>query len=278
MKSESWLRYNFLIMKDIKIVAAIYNRLIKPEAEYYAKEGIKWLQSEGIVVVDNPSCFDNSIDVVVVYGGDGSLLHVANMVTEYDIPIMGINCGRVGYLCSSSSQNRLTILKSLFEGNAYLDIRHRVSVFVNGEQKLDALNEIAIGGINRTVYLDLFMKHSCTLKLKAIGDGIIVSTMTGSTAYNVNAGGPVMFSDNVFSVVANNSIFQSDSLPVNTKSIVTSIDTIFDVEITNKDKNNIPDLIADGQRIYELSKHDEIKIRKSKYKTKLIKMLNEEET
>jgi len=265
-------------MKDIEFVAVMYNGLIKPDAEFYAKEGIKWLQSEGIVVVDNPSCFDNSIDVVVVYGGDGSLLHVANMVTEYDIPIMGINCGRVGYLCSSSSQNRLTILKSLFEGNAYLDIRHRVSVFVNGEQKLDALNEIAIGGINRTVYLDLFMKHSCTLKLKAIGDGIIVSTMTGSTAYNVNAGGPVMFSDNVFSVVANNSIFQSDSLPVNTKSIVTSIDTIFDVEITNKDKNNIPDLIADGQRIYELSKHDEIKIRKSKYKTKLIKMLNEEET
>jgi len=264
-------------MKDIEIVAVIYNRLIKPDAEYYAKEGIKWLQDEGIDVVDNPSTFDKSIDVVVVYGGDGSLLHVANMVVEYNIPIMGINCGHVGYLCNSSSQDRLTILKNLFKGNEYIDIRHRVSAFVNGEQKLDALNEIAIGGINRTVYLDLLMKYNHTLKLKAIGDGIIVSTMTGSTAYNVNAGGPVMLSDDVFSVVANNSIFQSDSLPVNTKSIVTSLDTVFNIEITNKDKNNIPDLIADGQRIHKLCKDDVIEIRKSKHKTRLIKIMNEKQ-
>jgi len=265
-------------MKKIETIAVSYNSLIKPEAEHFAKEGIKWLQHEGIDVLDNPELFDNSIDVVVVYGGDGSLLHVANMVAPFDIPIVGINCGRVGYLCNSPLLNKLTILKRLLDSNISIDTRLRISVFVNDKFTLDALNEIVIGGINRTVYLDMYARSNYDLKVKlsAIGDGLIFSTRTGSTAYNVNAGGPVLLTDDVFSIVANNSIFKSDNLPVNTKSIITSADTIFDIEITNKSKNNIPDLIADGQRTYKLYKDDEIIIRRSEYTTKIIKVITED--
>lgn len=145
-----------------------------------------------------------------------------------------------------------------------------ISAEIDGKVVIDALNEISIGGINRTVYLKISNNYIPELNLKSIGDGIIFSTRTGSTAYNVNAGGSVLLDDDVFSIVANNSIFQSDKLPINTKSIITSSEDIFNVSIIKKNPQNIPFLVADGQRTVTLKKDDIITIKKSKYSTKFI--------
>ncbi len=215
---------------------------------------------------------------VVSLGGDGCFLDVSNRIARYGIPIIGVNYGRVGYLCKikpTSEDSHLIalfdIIKNIATDSLKLEYRTRISAELNGEVVADALNEISIGGINRTVYLSMSTKglHK-EIHLKAIGDGIIFSTRTGSTAYNVNAGGSVLLSDDVFSIVANNSIFQSDKLPVNTKSLITSSEISFNIEIINKKKDNIPFLVADGQRTIQLYEDDRITIKKSKYFTKFI--------
>ena len=264
-------------------IAVVYDSTLKPETEISAKDAIKEAnkyKSEAccISVLGHINHFDSSIDACVVYGGDGLLLNTANKIAKYGIPIIGVNYGRVGYLCKIepiSEDSHLLVLFDIIDdihnGALKLDYRTRISAEVNGEVVADALNEISIGGINRTVYLSMSTKglHE-EIELEAIGDGLIFSTRTGSSAYNVNAGGSVLLDDDVFSIVANNSIFKSDKLPVNTKSLITSSDISFNIEITNKNKDNIPFLVADGQRTIQLYKDDIITIKKSKYTTKFI--------
>jgi len=263
-----------------KVIAFVYDEKRKPETIVFAKSAIKELSKyKDTTVKENPDDFYKGIDAVIVYGGDGLLLHTANRIAKFEIPIIGVNYGRVGYLCKIepiTSDSHLMaiydIVDDIDDNKLMIDNRTRISAEINGKYVTDALNEISIGGINRTVYLRITNKYINELNLKAIGDGIIFSTRTGSTAYNINAGGSVLLDENVFSVVANNSIFQSDKLPVNTKSLITSSETTFNINLMNKNKENVPFLVADGQRTIKLDRDDIITIRKSKYSTKFIQL------
>ncbi len=267
-------------------VAIFYNKKLKPNTEEIAKNLSVCLEDINIESLLNPDkkflIKYKEIIFAVSLGGDGCFLDVSNRIAKYSIPIIGVNYGRVGYLCKIEPISEDSHLLALFDiiddihnNTLKLEYRTRISASVNGKYIGDALNEITIGGINRTVYLDmLFYINKKKYFFKSIGDGIIFSTMTGSTAYNRSAGGSILFDDSIFSITPNNpSLFESEKIKVNTKSFVTSTDTVFEVGIHNKNKDNIPYLIFDGQHTLKLGKDDIVEIKKSEYVTKFIELL-----
>ncbi len=264
-----------------KTIAIIYNKKLKPETEQPANEAMEYFKSKGSKVIINPKLFRVDMDITIVYGGDGLLLHTANRIGSCKIPIIGVNYGRVGYLCKIKKvENAPTVWNMLLNDKYGVLYKTRIQAEITNNgitEYIDALNEISIGGIDKTVYLKTIIKQKFNKKvndikvLESIGDGIIISTKTGSTAYNVNAGGSILLSD-VFSVVSNNCLFQSKEFPINTKSIVTNTNFQFEIKIMNNKKENLPWLIADGQRRHKITENDEIIIKKSPIETLFIEI------
>ena len=128
-------------------------------------------------------------DLIVSLGGDGALLRASKVALEYDKPLIGINAGRLGYLCALS----------LEEINNFNEIINDCIIQNRSVLKLDlnnsiyyATNDILIGKTNfgKTVDLNVYSDDKHLLKVR--GDGLLISTPTGSTAYNVSAGGPII--------------------------------------------------------------------------------------
>lgn len=131
-------------------------------------------------------------DAVIAIGGDGTMLHTARLVGEASTPILGINSGRLGFLADTQLQDLESALSHLISGNWEVEERFMLSAHWNGNRAL-AFNEF------------LFAKHSgvamITLEVycddqkinKYWADGLIIASPTGSTAYNLSAGGPVIY-------------------------------------------------------------------------------------
>ncbi|MEA2098412.1 MAG: NAD(+)/NADH kinase [Patescibacteria group bacterium] len=250
----------------------------KPKAYLPSLEIAQWLEEKGHKVFINPdeSVFEIGLNFVIAAGGDGTVLHIADKIAKYEIPLIGVNFGHRGFLCDIREDEIHKKLGSILEGNFDIIQRTRVQVkvFNDGQmtREIDALNEVLIGGINRTVFLKVeTIDKTKSFESTIIGDGIMIATETGSTAYNLNAGGPVLITD-VFSAVANNAHFDSDFLFANTKSFVTSTDAIFKIAILNEFEENLPFLVADGQRDYRFKKGDFAEVRKSANRTLFIKV------
>ena len=261
----------------MKIGIAV-NKERKPEAYLPSLEIADWLEEKGHDTFVNPNedVFREGLDFVIAVGGDGTVLHTADQIAKYGIPLVGINFGHRGFLCNIGENEIYEKLNNILEGNYGIALKTRVQaeVFNDGQiiREIDALNEILIGGINRTVFLEIkTVGEIKSFKARIVGDGIIIATETGSTAYNLNAGGPVLFT-NAFSVVANNAFFDSDFLLANTKSFVTSVDAIFEIAVLNTFKDNLPFLVADGQRDYRLKEGDSVEVRMSKNRNLFIKI------
>lgn len=252
----------------------------KPEAEKLARETIAWLKERRNLVYTKftPRILEN-LEFIITFGGDGLVLHTANKVAKYGIPLLRVNFGYLGYLTNLEAWEMFDALDKIISGDFRLDERTRIEaeVFHGGQliKKVDALNEVILGGINRTVSLRMEIAAGNENFIAEVrGDGAIFSTKTGSTAYNINAGGPVLFAD-ALSVVANNAYFKSDFLLPNTKAFVTPIEAKLRVEIINQNKQNLPYLVADGQRNYKLKAGDHVVIKKSSAKTLFMEIKKE---
>ena len=131
-------------------------------------------------------------DLVISLGGDGSVLRAAKTALAYGKPLLGINSGRLGYLCAISF-SELENFNELFDG-LYLSQRHLLEVH-SGEKRYIAVNDIVFAKKNIGSTVDLVISVDDERELKMRGDGIIFSTATGSTAYNLSAGGPMLSPD-----------------------------------------------------------------------------------
>jgi len=259
-------------------IGITFNQRRKPETKQPVTEIAGWLKNNGCKTYINPAkkVLESGLDFIIAVGGDGIILHTADMVADFAIPLVGVNFGRKGYLCDIEYDKVFGELKKILKGNFKVKKRTRVQteVFHKDEKTkvISGLNEILIGGINRTVFLEIrAIGKNKEFEAEVIGDGIIVSTQVGSTAYNINAGGAVLLTD-VFSVVANNGLFKSDFLLPNTKSFVTSVKAVFEVRVLNPHKQNLPYLVADGQRSYRLKNNDFVVIKKSEKETLFIRI------
>jgi len=182
----------------------------KPEAVEIARELTEWLRGHGheaIVVGDHESSplgarfvdesdLPDALDLLVVLGGDGTLLHGGALVADRKVPILGINLGHLGFLTSCAPADALLAIERALSGELTLEERLRLRVDVvrgTGERQTRfACNDAVVsqGALARLIELDAFLDDRLITRYRA--DGLIVSTPTGSTAYTLAAGGPIV--------------------------------------------------------------------------------------
>jgi NAD+ kinase len=138
------------------------------------------------------------VDVIIAFGGDGTLLDAASVVAHSpaDVPLLGVNLGRLGFLTEAGRSDMMAALSAVVEGRTRTETRLLLSgsVIRAGERAIDrlALNDIVVtrGALSRMIELDVAVDDQFVSHVKA--DGLIVASATGSTAYNLSAGGPIV--------------------------------------------------------------------------------------
>ena len=135
--------------------------------------------------------FTKNIDLLVVFGGDGTLLNSARQYLEYEIPILGINMGNVGFLTDIKVENFHISMQEILDGSYQIEERNLVSANFN-DNHLYGLNEVVV---HSGAYAQL-MRYRLNVNDKVVyeqrSDGLIIATPTGSTAYSLSAGGPII--------------------------------------------------------------------------------------
>jgi NAD+ kinase len=181
----------------------------KPEGEAIARDLIPWLMAQGRRVVVLPEHerlasgvtvapeeqIGGLIDLLVVLGGDGTLLRGAALAADHGVPVLGINLGTLGFLVPFAPAEARPALERALAGELAFEDRMRLGVRLHQDGQVaerNALNDavIAQGSMARLVELMVTLDGQEVARYKA--DGLIVSTPTGSTAYNLAAGGPIL--------------------------------------------------------------------------------------
>ena len=211
---------------------------------------------------------DLNLDLVISLGGDGTMLRVARELAPKGIPILGVNIGNLGFLTEVESTEFHSAMKSLYEGDYFIENRMMLSCDIvnNCETKTFlALNDIVLakGTLSRIVKYDIIIDKKFYTTF--VSDGVIISTPTGSTAYSLSAGGPLIYPTlNLISITP----ICPHSLGVRT----TVIDSNSKILINRKTQREKVFLTVDGQEAFELNEMDEVKITMSNFKCKLIKL------
>jgi len=193
---------------DVRRVGLVLKR-DKPEAVTIAQELGRWLAKRGHTLVMTPLQADavpgasiaaeeelaTAVDLLVVLGGDGTLLHGAGLLGARPVPVLGVNLGRLGFLAPFSPGDACAALARACDGTLATENRMRLRMTLNHDgETIDrlALNDIVIaqGAMARLVDLEATLDGRRLTQFRA--DGLIVATPTGSTAYNLAAGGPIV--------------------------------------------------------------------------------------
>jgi len=222
------------------------------------------LREFGIDVGTDP--YDGKYDALFAVGGDGTILDASADAVDLDIPICGINAGRVGFLAAFDESDIDSMSRDFFE-KLYLSERDILCVSINGgNYRQTALNDFVFfkKDICKTVELNLFTDEKKLATYRC--DGIIVSTATGSTAYTLSAGGPVILPD-----VAATVITPICAHTTAQHSLVVPLDT--SIKVTMSDRDEEVAVIADGQDVGGLKKLESAVV--TRYERKLKLMLSE---
>ena len=212
------------------------------------------------------------IDCAIVIGGDGSLIEVARTLWKRDVPILGINMGTLGYLTEVEVSNLAEDITQMLKGDYLYEERMMLEgMFPNGKKDV-ALNDIVVsrkGDDLRIIYFKLFVNGELLNSYEA--DGIIISTPTGSTAYNMSAGGPIVEPTASLTVIT-----PICSHALNTRSIVLSSDDEIVIEIGEGRRGNIEKVLVtfDGATSVPLETGVRLTICKAKESTKIMKINN----
>lgn len=207
--------------------------------------------------------------IVVCFGGDGTILHMAKAATRHGIPILGVNIGTMGFMAELES-TELDQLARLAADDFKIDKRMMLDVTVHRDRDIIfhdiCLNDAAItkGAIARIVHLQV--KCDSTQAMEYGGDGVIISTPTGSTAYSLSAGGPIVEPD------ANSMLITPICAhDVAARSLVVSEKRVITVEMSPNARRNAF-LSVDGGKALRMNIGDVATIRKSPLVTKLIRL------
>ena len=208
-------------------------------------------------------------DVVICFGGDGTILHTAKAATKRGVPILGVNIGTMGFLAELESTD-LNRLLQLASGDFKLDPRMMLDVTVQRDRDIIfhdiCLNDVVVtkGAVARIVYLSV--ECDGVQAMSCGGDGVIVSTPSGSTAYNLSAGGPIVEPDARNMIIT--PICAHDMV---SRCVVTSDRRVITIRMVQNARRNAF-LSVDGGKALRLNMGDVVTIRKSKYETKLVKL------
>ncbi|MBQ3641863.1 NAD(+)/NADH kinase [bacterium] len=204
--------------------------------------------------------YSQDITCAITLGGDGTILKTARFYSKYGVPILGINLGRLGFLSQAKPTQTEEAVKCLLNGSFKTEDRLMLSAF-KGE--LNALNDLVIKGeaFSRTSRLYIHINNEIVCDY--VADGIIVSTPTGSTAYTLSAGGPIL-TPSLQAIV----IVPICPHTMNARPIVIPSDEV--IKVTSSQNKPLLKISADGQETLDVEVGREIDIQKSQYSAKLI--------
>ena len=208
-------------------------------------------------------------DMVVCFGGDGTILHMAKAATRRGIPILGVNIGTMGFMAELES-TELEQLKRIATGEYTLDSRMMLDVTVQRDRDIlfhdICLNDVVVtkGVVARIVHLEV--RCDGALAMESGGDGVIISTPTGSTAYSYSAGGPIVEPE-----AKNMIITPICAHEFGSRSIVASDKRVIQVNLVRNQRRNAY-LSVDGGRAVKLNLGDVVTVKKSNLETKLVRL------
>jgi NAD+ kinase len=252
---------------------------------------VEWLSERGISVVGDevlereriehetgcavevatPDEFAQTVDLILVLGGDGTMIATARTIGDREVPVVGVNYGGLGYLAEFRIEELYAALEAILSGNYRLDKRVMLSVELRrGEEQITrnrVLNDVVINksALARIIEIEAYLNQQFVNSFRA--DGLIVSTPTGSTAYNLSAGGPVIFPSMNAVVITPICPFTLSNRP-----IVVPDDAI--IELRLKTRHEDVALTLDGQVGIPLNVEDRVLIRKSRTTFNLVQPTN----
>lgn len=218
-----------------------------------------------------PESLAANVDLVLVLGGDGTMIAAARMMGETEVPVLGVNYGGLGYLAEFRIEELYTALESILAGNYRLDQRVMLDVELQrGDEQPKrnrVLNDIVINksALARIIEIEAYLNKQFVNSFRA--DGLIISTPTGSTAYNLSAGGPVIFPSMNAVVITPICPFTLSNRP-----IVVPDDAV--IELCLKTDQEEVALTLDGQVGFPLQVDDRVTIRKSKTTFNIVQPTN----
>jgi NAD+ kinase len=254
--------------------------IVKPnhaEALKTACELSDWLEQRGISVVGNPriqtqnleACDIDTVsedrigiesDLMVVLGGDGTMISTARLVGDSDVLVLGVNYGSLGYLTDFRIEEMFPALEAIFRGEYEVDRRVMLHAeHWRGEEMLATgrvLNDVVINkaALARIIEIEVSLNGLFVNSFRA--DGLIVSTPTGSTAYNLSAGGPIIYP-------SMNAVVLTPICPftLTNRPIVIPDDAVIELELRQENEGVV--LTLDGQIGYTMRADDHVRITKS---------------
>jgi NAD+ kinase len=250
----------------------------------FASEAVNLLTERGVSVVLNRESAEilghpalgipegelvRRANVVVVFGGDGTILRAARSAAPHGIPILGVNLGGFGFLAEVNGPEVERALHRLLEGEFRLDERMMLRAVVEHEgrpiQEFLALNDIVVtkSGYARLLKLRTFInaEHLAT----HLADGLIVATPTGSTAYSLSAGGPI-----VHPAVEGIVLTPICAHTLNARAVLASAGDTIVIQV--EPVGAPPILTVDGQEGYPLQPGDEVRVGRSPHHTRLVRL------
>lgn len=208
------------------------------------------------------------VDIILVFGGDGTFLGVARLACEHGTPILGINLGGLGFLTEITVDEIYPMMERILSGDYEIEDRQMLRTTVRrgktGARHYEVLNDVVINkeAVARIIDLEIYIEGSHVTTYKA--DGIILSTPTGSTAYSLSAGGPIVHPALPVTIITPICPHTLTNRP-----LVVSNEMKVEIKITTQEPDTY--LTLDGQIGIRLKTGDVIEVRKSDTVVKLIK-------
>jgi NAD+ kinase len=211
------------------------------------------------------------VDLILVLGGDGTMIATARMLGDCEVPVIGVNYGGLGYLAEFRIEELFTALESILAGDYKLEKRVMLAVELRRGDELvtknRVLNDVVMNksALARIIQIETYLNDQFVNSFRA--DGLIVSTPTGSTAYNLSAGGPIIFPTMNAVVITPICPFTLSNRP-----IVVPDDSVIEVRLMTE-KEDVA-LTLDGQVGFPIQARDRVVIRKSNTTFNLVQPKN----
>jgi len=240
--------------------------LAKEIAEHLAGRGVD--TSSGSIEADDAHGSWSHIDMAIALGGDGTMLRAGCLTAPHSVPVLGVNLGRLGFLAEVQRGEWPDVLARVLASDYWLERRTMLRVVVDRDGRLlhtfDALNEVFVGrGLTgRTVHIESYIDGG--LFLKYVADGVIVATATGSTAYAMAAGGPILPPElkNILMVaVAPHMIID--------RPVVMDEDTTVELRVVSEYHTV---LSADGHDPIDLTANDRVRVQSSPHVARFVRV------
>lgn len=275
---------------DIKRIGIVV-KPHQPDALNTICDVVQWLAERSIAVVGGPEIerervehetgcavqqlnqdeLPASVDLMLVLGGDGTMIATARMLGDHEVPVLGVNYGGLGYLAEFRIEELFSALESILNGNYRLDRRVMLAAELLRDSevvtRMRVLNDVVINksALARIIEIEAYLNQQYVNSFRA--DGLIVSTPTGSTAYNLSAGGPVIYPSMNAVVITPICPFTLSNRP-----LVVPDDSI--IELSLKTEREEVALTLDGQVGIPMQVNDRVVIRKSHTTFNLVQPMN----